>query len=236
MKNHPFTANFLKSILLLTTGGCFLVTSLILLGVWRAGANFMSGVTTLFTPTPSPPQVDVPTLVIQQVRGVSELTTTVFVMDAVVPASQDRKMGELTVGTTKLLYMAQGEVRAGVDLMNLDTRDVTIAEDQITVLLPPPEILDSKIDVNHSQVYHYDRGFLGLGPDVAPQLQTLAQRKTLNKIMSAACEQGVLVEANEKADLAVTKLLQTAGYTNVEVETTPPGANACRVRPQLLDS
>jgi hypothetical protein len=157
-------------------------------------------------------------------------------MDAVVPASQDRKVGELTVGTTKLLYMAQGEVRAGVDLTDLQTKDVVIANDKITVLLPPPEILDSKINVNRSQVYHYDRGFLGLGPDVAPQLQTIAQRKTLSKIMSAACKQGVLATANEKADLAVTQLLKTAGYTDVKVETTPPPANACRLRPPLLDS
>lgn len=236
MKKLPLSLGFLKNFLLVATGGGFLITSLLLVGIWQAGTNFVNGVTALFNFTNSPPQVDVPTLVIQQVRGVSELTTAVFVMDAVVPASQDRKVGELTVGTTKLLYIAQGEVRAGVDLTALETSNVMIAGNKITVLLPPPEILDSKIDVNQSRTYHYDRGFLGLGPDVAPHLQTIAQRKTLSKIISTACEQGVLTEANEKADLAVTQLLKTAGYTDIEVETTSPTAQACRLRPTLLNS
>jgi hypothetical protein len=58
---------------------------------------------------------------------------------------------------------------------------VQVTNNTIQLRLPPPRILDSKIDVNRSSVYDYNRGFLGLGPDVGPQLQTLAQRETLKK-------------------------------------------------------
>ena len=54
----------------------------------------------------------------------------------------DRKLGEFTVGKTNLLYVAYGEVRAGVDLEALETADVTTSETgdtEITLTLPSPE-------------------------------------------------------------------------------------------------
>jgi hypothetical protein len=87
--------------------------------------------------------------------------------------------------------------------------------------------LDSKIDVNKSSVYDYNRGFLGLGPDVAPQLQTIAQRETLKKIQKAACDQGILKQANDRAELVVEKLLSTAGHKQVLVKTQAPVPGSC---------
>jgi hypothetical protein len=138
------------------------------------------------------------------------------------------KLANYTVGSTTLLYIAYGEVRAGVDLKDLKADNVQIVNDTIQLQLPPPRILDSKIDVNRSSVYDYNRGFLGLGPDVAPQLQTIAQRETLKKIVSAACSQGVLKQANERAELVVEKLLNTAGYKQVQVKTQPPAPGTCQ--------
>ena len=118
-------------------------------------------------------------------------------------------------------------MRAGVDLKDLNANNVQIVNDTIQLQLPPPRILDSKIDVNRSSVYDYDRGFLGLGPDVAPQLQMLAQRETLKKITTAACSQGVLQQANDRAELVVEKLLNTAGYKQVLVNTQSPLPGSC---------
>jgi hypothetical protein len=161
-------------------------------------------------------------MVVQQVRGASELTTAVYTMESVVPTSRERTLGGYVIGKTTLLYIAHGEVRAGVDLATLRPEDVQIAGTTATLRLPPPKILDSKIDVNRSKVYDYDRGFMGLGPDVAPELQELAQRETLSKIVEAACTDGVLQAANDRAKLAVSQLLTTAGYTQFMVTTQPP--------------
>jgi Protein of unknown function (DUF4230) len=99
--------------------------------------------------------------------------------------------------------------------------------ENIRVLLPAPEILDSKIDVTRSEVYDYDRGFLGLGPDSAPELQSLAQRETLKQVVETACSQGILLQANARATQAVTQLMNTAGFKTIYVETQSPAANAC---------
>ena len=68
---------------------------------------------------------------------------------------------------------------------------------------------------------------MGLGPDVAPVLQTLAQQEALKKIVEAACTDGVLEKANDRAKLVVTQLLTTAGYQHVTVATQPPLPGNC---------
>ena len=196
----------------------------------RSGSQFMEGVKTALTLNPPEEAVDVPTVVVEKVRNVSELTTAVFTMEAVVPAQSDRKLGEVTIGKTNLLYVAYGEVRAGVDLEKLERADVTMGPEgsAIKLTLPQPEVLDKKIDVTRSSVYDYNRGFLSLGPDRAPQLQELAQKEAIARIESAAlCEQAILDQANERAELVITQLLTTAGFNDIVVETTPGDTSAC---------
>jgi hypothetical protein len=217
----------LKNLSVLTTGGVMLVALLLLVGVWRSGDRFFKKVEELFTPPPATPKVDVRSVVVRQVQNASELTTAVFAMEAVVPTSQDQTVGSLVIGTTRLLYIAYGEVRAGVDLSQLQVEDVQVSGDTVRLRLPPPRLLDSKIDVARSSVYDYNRGFLGLGPDVAPKLQELAQQEALRKIQVAACSNGVLDKANDRAKLVVVQLLSTVGDKEVQVETQPPAPNAC---------
>ena len=204
--------------------------SLALFAFLRSGGQFFEDMKDSLTIQPPEETVDVRTVVVEQVQEVSELTTAVFTMEAVVPAQSDRKLGEVTIGKTNLLYVAYGEVRAGVDLEELTTADVSPSETgtQIKLTLPPPKLLDTKIDVARSDVYDYSRGFFNLRPDLAPELQSLAQQEALVKIERAACEQGILDQANDRAALVVTQLLQASGFSAVTVETTPSANTACR--------
>lgn len=211
----------------LLRGGITVATLMILLGIIRSGHRFTEGITSFFRPSVSEPQVDPRTLVVHQVQGASELTTALFAMESVVPTSRDRTLGSYVIGKTTLLYIAYGEVRAGIDLSDMDVDDVTVEGDRLTLRLPPPEILDSKIDVTRSRVYDYDRGFLGLGPDSAPELQQMAQQETLSRIVDVACDSGVLDEANERAEVALTRLLSNAGYEELDIQTQPPSSGEC---------
>lgn len=213
----------------MTVGGVTLVALLTVIGVWRTGNRFFEDLRGLFTVAQPAPQVDVETLIVRQIQEASELTTAIFAMEAVVPTSRDRTLGGYVIGKTTLLYIAYGEVRAGVDLSKLQAENVQINDQAVRLELPPPEILDSKIDVTRSKVYDYDRGFLSLGPDAAPELQTLAQQETLRKIVEAACAQGVLEEANQKAEAAVAQLLNLAGYESISIQTQTPSAATCTV-------
>lgn len=233
-QSHP-AVSFLKVFLLLTMGGIGMVTFLILFGVWRTGDRAFTLVENFLSAPPAEPEVSVPTMVVSQVQGVSQLTTAIFTMESIVPTQQDRKVGNLTLGTTSLLYIAQGEVRAGVDLSAITTDDVVLNEDSVTVTLPPAKILDHKLDVTKSKVYDYDRGFLNLGPDVAPDLQTLAQQRTLEKVVTAACEQGILDQARDRAEMTVTELLSAhsennEAYNNIQVVSETSPRTTCTVK------
>lgn len=212
---------------LMVTGGMVAAALLMGVGLWRSGSQFLEGIRIAFSQPQPEPQVDVRSLIIQQVRGASELTTAIFAMEAVVPTSRDRTIAGYTVGKTTLLYIAYGEVRAGIDLTQLQPQDVELLGDTLRLRLPPPQVLDSKIDVNRSQVYDYDRGLLGLGPDAATQLQEAAQRQALARIVSAACDRGILTEANRRAEAAVGQFLGIAGYRQFQIETQTPPAETC---------
>lgn len=217
----------MNSLALIATGGMSLAALFLLIGLGRSGTQFFSNLVALFTSPQPQAQVDVRSMIVHKVQGVSELTTAVFAMETVVPTSRERTIGGFEIGKTTLLYIAYGEVRAGVNLASLTAADVQVNGDSVVLRLPPPQILDSKIDVNRSKVYDYDRGFMGLGPDVAPELQELAQRTTLERLIQSACTGSLLQTANDRAKLVVSQLLNTAGYGQVAVEIQPPLPNAC---------
>lgn len=209
-------------------GGAVLMGIVVGVGYWRAGDRFLEGARIMLTPAPAEPQVDVRSVVVTQLRGASELTTAIFAMEAVVPTKSDRTLAGYVIGSTNLLYIAYGEVRAGVDLSQISATDIQVTgESAIQVTLPPAQILDSKLDLTKSNVYDYSRGFLGLGPDAAPELQERAQQEALAKIEEAACSEGLLAEANRRAELTVGQLLATAGFATVTVTTQPPPNSAC---------
>lgn len=227
MQSSKKPLSLVKYLIFWGTGSISIILTLFFIGVWQTSDRLLTKVEQFLQPQPVKSQIDIPTLVVQQIQEIEELTTTVYTMEATVPATAERKLGDFVIGTTKLLYVGHGEVKAGIDLSKITTQDITVNHNTIEVTLPPPQILDSKIDVNNSYVYNYDRGFLNLGPDVAPSLQTLAQQKTLAKIVSSACHEGILNTANSKAKVTISQLLSHAGYSKIKINTTALPSETC---------
>lgn len=225
-RRMPLLLRLLQAMAGSLSGGMLILGIIVGIGLWRSGEQFFEGIKMALTPQPPEEQVDVRTVVVQQIQGASELTTAVFAMEAVVPATSTRTIANYEVGTTTLIYVAYGEVRAGVDLADIAPEDVRVSGDILRIMLPAPRILDSKLDVGRSDVYDYNRGFLGLGPDRAPELQDQAQEAALEKVTAAACDQGILQEASDRAELVVAQLLTNTGFT-IEVESRPPAADGC---------
>lgn len=163
-------------------------------------------------------------LIVHQLQEIGQLHTVIFTTESLVPTQAERTMGTLVVGRTELLYLARGEVRAGIDLQQLQPEQIKQSSEGLEIILPPPVILDSKIDIQRSQVQYYNRGFLGLGPDLAPELQSHAQRRALRSIVATACQQGILNQANLKTQALVTQLLEKTGHQNFIITTQKPQA------------
>jgi hypothetical protein len=220
--------HWLSSLLWMVAGAAATTTVALGLTQWQWGDRLLPALNSLLNPPKPEPKVAVQSIVLQQVREASELTTASFMMQAVVPTEQDATISGFVIGKTKLLYIAYGEVQAGVDLSQIRDRNVQISGQAIRIQLPAAQILDQKIDVTKSQVYDYNRGFLGLGPDAAPVLQTLAQQEALTQIRQAACDGELLQRASDRAKLVVSQLLNTAGYNSVTVDIPPASIEQCK--------
>lgn len=236
--------SWLNSAVWMVSGGAIAAALLIGHSTLQLGDRLFESIGARLNPPQPQPTVDVRSLIVQQIRQSSELTTASFTMQAVVPAQQDATVSGFVFGTTKLLYIAHGEVKAGVDLARLDPAQIQLRATEadngsvngVRIQLPIAQVLDQKIDVNRSQVYDYNRGFLGLGPDTGPALQSLAQQTALLTITTAACEAGILERASDRAKLVVTQLLQAAGHQNVVVEPQAVTVAQCLAQVRQLDA
>ncbi len=222
MKTSKVSLTFWQQLILLSVGGINLIALLIIFSIWQTGDRALNFISSLLKPQPVELKIANSTLIVDRLRDLQELTTTVQTMEKIVPTSADRKLGDIPIATTRLLFIVRGEVRAGVDLSKLKNGDIQIENQSIEIDLPSAKILDSKIDVNNFRVYDYDRGFLNLGPDVAPQLQTLAQKNTLSEIVDTACQGNILDSANLRAKESISQLLTNLGYSEVKVNTSLP--------------
>jgi Protein of unknown function (DUF4230) len=217
-----------SNLLWMLSGGVLSAAALIGFSQWNWGDRLWAMLNSVANPPQPEPKVAVQSIVLQQMREASELTTASFTMQAVVPTEQDASVSGFVIGKTKLLYIAYGEVQAGVDLSQIKPENVQTSGESIRIQLPAPKILNQKIDVNRSQVYDYNRGFMGLGPDAAPQLQSLAQQEALKKIQAAACEGDLLNHASDRAKLVVSQLLSTAGYKTITVDVPATNVDSCK--------
>ena len=55
------------------------------------------------------------------------------------------------------------------------------------------------------------------------------KQEALDKIILAACENGILDEANQKAQLAITQLLNVTGFNDIDVEPQSLASDECPV-------
>lgn len=165
--------------------------------------------------------------IVMQIRDASELTSSIFETETVVPISQLREWGRLKVGETKLLYVAKGEIRAGVNLSKLETKDVDIVNGKIHLMLPAPEILSKSLNVEDSGTFDIRRS--PLGPRSIDTLIKEAEETALARMVTAACEKDILKEASNRASAVVTQVLSQAEYKDIQIDVRKPEANSCPV-------
>ena len=211
-------ANWLIIIGAALAGAIALAVLVMLFNVVNRGMTLSNSISNIFNrPTPTP-VVDVKSLVIKQIQSASELTTAIYSVEAVVPVSQANKaiLGFIPLADTKMLYIAHGRIRAGIDLQKLKAEDVEVFSNTIIIRLPPPEIQEKTLDPDRSSVYDIDRPIMG---EVDPGLINEAQRVGLQRITQAVCEQGILNQANTQAELAIKALFSNANFDQVNVVT-----------------
>ncbi len=148
------------------------------------------------------------TTVVQQVQTLSDLVTVKYVMEKVVILEDAKWYGE-----SRVLLLAHGIVKAGIDLNRITTNNVTISGKSISIKLPPPQITDAYLDDKQSQVIDHDTGLLRV---FDKDLEQTARENAVDDIRRAARNTGILDDANQRARLELGLFLREAGFEQVE--------------------
>lgn len=163
-----------------------------------------------------------PVLIVNEVRDLARLETASITMEKIVRAERGQDVLWGALGET-LIFVAHGEVIAGVDLAQMQEADVQVV-DPVTVMvhLPPAEIFNVILDNDRSYVADRDTG---LFTRADPQLESEVRRAAQRELETAAEESEILDLANENAQNYMRGFLQNLGFENITfTDSTPPPA------------
>jgi len=171
-------------------------------------------------------------VVIQQVQTLSDLITVKYVMEKVVIVNSPptSTLGQFVQGENRVLLLAHGIVKAGIDLRRIRPEDVAIAGKKITLHLPPPQVTDAYLDEHQTQVIDWEKGFWR---DFDKDLETTARQNAVDDISRAARKAGILKDADERARLELAQFLNQTGFEQVELIDKSPMGNPGDNLPQF---
>lgn len=149
-------------------------------------------------------------LVIRQVQTLSEFVTVKYVLEKVIVLEDAKWYGE-----NRLLLLAHGVVKAGLDLSTLQPDDVQIRERSITLTLPEARITDAYLDEKKTQVIERTTGLLR---EFDKDLEQTARRGAVADLRSAARANGILKDARDRAEFQLKTLLLHLGFDEVRFQ------------------
>ena len=152
--------------------------------------------------------------VISSVRALSKVETVHYEMEKVISGQSSGPLFGFLTGD-KILLVAHGQVVAGIDLAKIGPDDIIVEGDIVTVTMPEPEILYSRLDNDKTYVYDRETDILRkFAPD--PNLETQIRQAAEEQIKLAALEDGILEKAATNGEQVVRTLLMGLGYKDVE--------------------
>jgi hypothetical protein len=177
--------------------------------VQAVGSDLSTRIAEVLNPTPT--ILPNPMTIIRDVRSLARLETIQYTIEKVITAESGQGPLGILFGD-KLIFVAHGQVIAGVDMSKLDTRDLEVKDGVLYVTLPEPEIFVVDLDNDKSYVYDRETGYLTKGQLT---LETDARRAAEREIEKAADEDGVLDLARQNAESYLSRLFRDLGYLDV---------------------
>lgn len=157
------------------------------------------------------------TAVVQKVQALGNLETTSFTIEKVITAGteQNNFVSKFLFGDN-LLLIAQGKVIAGFDLSQISADQIRVKGDEVAIFIGEPKILSATLNSSQTKVYDRQTGFLNRGDK---DLESEARLAAENSIRDAACQSGILDEAEKNGKEMIEKIFTFAGFERVIVET-----------------
>ena len=117
-------------------------------------------------------------------------------------------------GADSLLLLAEGEVVAGIDMTQVNKQDIVVRGDHVSITLPAPAILYSKLDNNRTYVYERMTGLLRK-PDI--ELEGEARQLAEQAMIDRALQGEILKQAEANARMQIEAFLRVLGFTDIVI-------------------
>ena len=156
--------------------------------------------------------IDQPT-VVRQIQQLQRLETISFTMDKIISGEHDSPYLPKFLVSDRLLLVVHGEVIGGVDLSKLQSADVVVQGQSISLRLPQAQILVTRLDNAQTRVYSRDTGLFS-SPD--PNLESEVRQEAERQLQEAAMQGDILKTADGNARSTISSLLQGLGFKKVD--------------------
>ena len=152
----------------------------------------------------TPPKIQNTATIIQQVQTLAELVTVKYVLEKVVILDDIKWYGE-----NRVLLVAHGIVKAGVDLQEIKPEDVRVEDKKIVLKLPRARITDVYLDEQKTRVVDRSTGLLRA---FDKDLEQNARRQAVDDLRIAARSNRIYEDAEERARLQLANFFHQLGY------------------------
>src|SRR5438046_3187759 len=150
------------------------------------------------------PRIQNTATILKQVQTLSELVTVKYVLEKVVLLEDVKWYGE-----NRVLLVAHGIVKAGVDLQEIKPEDVRVEDKKILLKLPRARITDVYLDDQKTRVVDRSTGLLRA---FDKDLEQNARRQAVEELRIAARSNRIYEDAEERARLQLANLFHQLGY------------------------
>lgn len=165
------------------------------------------------TPTPSPTPTPLPP---PQWDELSDLSVVEYTASTVVELSRSRPgIGGVLLGADRVVLMAMGRIRVGVDLSAIEPSDVQINGRSIRLKAPRVQVLTVELLPESSRVFDSQRSWL-FSEYEGLELEALDEAR--RRLRAEAERNTAMLEiAETMARLQLTEFLRKVGFEQVEI-------------------
>jgi hypothetical protein len=162
-------------------------------------------------------------VVLKSIQDLERFQAATGHFEVIVDLEKDTRFVPSAIRGERILFVAVGDVDAGVDFSGLDDDAVEVSDDgeAVELELPHAEFFGTRIDPARSYVYDRDRGLIDRvasvfqdNPTSERELYRLAEQKLL---ASARSRSGLLTRAERNTRTMLTGLLRALGFTRVTI-------------------
>lgn len=163
--------------------------------------------------------------VVTEIKKISEFTSACYYEEIILQESKassvvDNSAGKTVAGwfgkdskdlmSDQLVIVANGTVRAGFRLDQLDDDKITITGDTLSLILPKAEIFDVIVNPSDFDIYIEDGTW-------EHEKVVEVENRAINQVKNDAIKEGILEKATETGIKRLTEMFKAFGFSEVMI-------------------